>query len=365
MNTSTSLLVATVRNEGPNLLEWVAHHRLCGFDRIQIFENGSTDMSVRTLRQLDELGFVEFHDMPDEPGDLGQRACRLAAQTETYHTSDWCMVLDINEFLAVKTGGQQVADLINACPEDADAILVNWRVFGSSGQRTLTDDLVTRRFTQAEPAQDIKEDQPATFRSLFRTEAFQRPGCHLPHGPTSDAPLLCNGSGLRAGEFERKNWRSFDPKMRALAQVNHYATRDLESFILKEADQKKDTTSNRPTAAALWAQRNRNEEEDLLLAKRADVLQTEMARLDDLSDGRLMRLRTRSQRQKQKSLDQLLENGDAAALRNTLLAWMDDKAPTESPVTTFRLPQPKPTFATSRNPKSEDPFSAAPIRSAS
>ena len=60
MTKDTTLLVATVRNEGPNILEWVAHHRLCGFDRIQIFQNDSTDNTVRTLRILDRLGVIEF-----------------------------------------------------------------------------------------------------------------------------------------------------------------------------------------------------------------------------------------------------------------------------------------------------------------
>ena len=55
MTEPTSLLVATVKNEGPNILEWVAHHRLCGFDRIQIYQNDSTDTTVQTLRTLDRL----------------------------------------------------------------------------------------------------------------------------------------------------------------------------------------------------------------------------------------------------------------------------------------------------------------------
>ena len=49
MTQDTSLLVTAVTNEGHTILEWVAHHRLCGFDRIQIYHHESTDTTVRTL----------------------------------------------------------------------------------------------------------------------------------------------------------------------------------------------------------------------------------------------------------------------------------------------------------------------------
>ncbi len=131
MTKHTTLLVASVKNEGPNILEWVAHHCLCGFDRIQIFQNDSNDTTPRTLRALDQLGVIEFFQNRNaEPGAHQRRAYRRASRSAAYAESDWCMVLDCDEFLAVKTGGGKVQDLIEACPDDADAILVNWRVFG-------------------------------------------------------------------------------------------------------------------------------------------------------------------------------------------------------------------------------------------
>ena len=53
-------LVATAKNEGPYLLEWVAYHRMIGFDNILIFQNDSDDYTHETLRILDSLGVVQY-----------------------------------------------------------------------------------------------------------------------------------------------------------------------------------------------------------------------------------------------------------------------------------------------------------------
>ena len=222
MTKDTTLLVATVRNEGPNILEWVAHHRLCGFDRIQIFQNDSTDNTVRTLRILDRLGVIEFFQNRNlEVGAHRRRAYRRASRGAAYAESTWCMVLDCDEFLNVKTGDGTVQDLIAACPTEADAILLNWRIFGSNGHRDLSGELVTERFTRAEAAGEIANGRKSPVKALARTASFGRPGVHMPRDPKKDAPVYCNGSGLSAGEFEHRNWRSDDPGARKLAQVNH------------------------------------------------------------------------------------------------------------------------------------------------
>lgn len=347
MTEPTSLLVATVKNEGPNILEWVAHHRLCGFNRIQIFQNDSNDMTVQILRTLAKLGIVDYFENHHPKGAHQMRAYRRASRTEAYETADWCMVLDADEFLCVKVGDGKVADLIAACPDDSDGILVNWRVFGSNGHRDLGRELVTERFTRAEPDADIVETHLTPFKPLFRTAAFRRPGIHLPRDPVGDAPKLVNGSGLEEGDFFRKNWRGYDPSVRAFAQVNHYANRDLGSFLLKQ-DRGGANGAPKVTGEAYWAQHDRNEEEDTRLSARAPEVWAEMQRLDEMSNGRLLRLRGRAFRQWRIALDALLENADMAALRRTILGTDARSTARDSMVTPFRLPTPQAVFTSVR-----------------
>ena len=67
MKLGTTTLVATVKNEGPYLWEWVAHHNSIGFDNIVIFQNllieehtQSSANRVRTLETNNELPFQSY-----------------------------------------------------------------------------------------------------------------------------------------------------------------------------------------------------------------------------------------------------------------------------------------------------------------
>lgn len=82
-----ALLVATVKNEGPNILEWAAHHLLCGFD-LQIYQNGSDDQTHKHLKTLQFIGTIQyFRDHSDKP-NWQTKAYRRASFTEAYQASD-------------------------------------------------------------------------------------------------------------------------------------------------------------------------------------------------------------------------------------------------------------------------------------
>ena len=342
MTKDTALLVATIKNEGPNILEWVAHHRLCGFDRIQIFQNDSTDTTEQTLHTLYRLGVIEFFQNRDAGDAYQRRAYRRASRSASFAQSDWCMVLDGDEFLNIKTGAGKVTDLIDACPDDADAILVNWRVFGSNGHREFGGELVTERFTQAEPAEAI-ESQPTPFKALARTAAFGKPGVHVPRDPKKDNPIFCNGSGLYEDQFQISNWRSTDPLGRQYAQVNHYMLRDLPSFLLKHA-RHSEMEKDRDIGLTYWEKHDRNEEEDTSLASHAFELWSEMKRLNDMSEGKLLRLRQRGIQKSRMALDELLERDDIQALRDSILS--ETTLPMAKP---FKLPGTEAVFSSVRS----------------
>jgi hypothetical protein len=54
----TITLVATMRNEGPFLLEWVAYHRLIGFNDVLICTNDCVDGSPELLDALQNHGLL-------------------------------------------------------------------------------------------------------------------------------------------------------------------------------------------------------------------------------------------------------------------------------------------------------------------
>jgi hypothetical protein len=233
-------LVATLKNEGPYILEWLAYHRMIGFTDFVLFSNDCTDGTNLILNRLDTMGVLRHHDNPLGPGMDPQRAAySRAAKLGEVQNSDWGAVLDADEFLSVTTGDGSVDALIDACP-GADAISVNWRIMGSNGAARREDAPVTRRF-----ALGADLDTPANglvwgFKTLFRPAAFDYFGVHRPRffKDREIAPNMVawvNGAGADMGDaYFAKGWRSNADRLGySLATVHHYATKSREEFLLK------------------------------------------------------------------------------------------------------------------------------------
>ena len=286
-------LVATAKNEGPYLLEWVAYHRAIGFDNILIFQNDSTDYTHEILRVLDELGIVSYRYNKAVRGRHQVRAYKRAARQDSFRNSDWAIALDLDEFLQIHAGDGHLDDLFAALPE-VDEVLLNWRRFGNDGNTQLLPGLVTERFQKAEPDERVTT-RLTPYKAMFRPTHFHQCGVHRPNGllVPEEGIRTCNGSGLMLDEFERLRFRATDPAGRRLAQINHYIVRDAASFVLK-SDRGSAHQADRGIDKMYWKRRNFNDERDDSLAKRSDEIIAAMADLNQLSAGRLNHLRDKA-----------------------------------------------------------------------
>jgi hypothetical protein len=263
------LLVATMRDEGPFVLEWVAYHLATGFTDVVICSNDCVDESPALLGRLQELGFVTHLVNDCGPGDKPQLAAYARAERlPVVRDADWAMVLDADEFLNVHVGGGRVTDLLDAVPH-ATAFLINWRVFGSSEHRRWKPGFVTERFTRA-ACRDHGVNLP--FKTLFtRIDAYQ---CKLlPHQPrypqAARMPELryVNGSGVELPPYfhdeSRADFLQAEPGLVSweLAQVNHYNTRSREDHAVKH--RRGGGLNIAWEREASWAIFDRNEETDL------------------------------------------------------------------------------------------------------
>src|SRR3978361_899827 len=148
------LLVATMRNEGPFILEWVAYHRAIGFTDIVICSHDCVDDSPALLDHLEGLGLISHLRTLVEPGAKPQLSAYAQAEAlRGLQDVDWAMVLDADEFLNIHVGAGMVGDLIAAVPA-ATAFLINWRMFGNAGHETWQPGFVTERFTKAPTRED-------------------------------------------------------------------------------------------------------------------------------------------------------------------------------------------------------------------
>lgn len=319
MQAERFMLVATVKDEGPNILEWVAYHRLIGFDDIVIYQNNSFDMTEGTLLTLARMGIIRYFNndfvKPGVRRTYQNRAYRRASRLPEYAAADWCMALDGDEFLVVRTGEGRVADLVQAMGP-ADQVRVNWRLFGSNGETELSERLVSARFDHGvDPL--VVVNHPVPVKTLFRTSAFTRAGIHLPKVERRADIVTRTGSGRLIEEVVVRTFQNTDPEPYALAQVNHYMLRDAQSFLLKSA-RGSSSHNDRDIAHSYWSRRNINLVQDTTLSGWSERIWAEMARLDALSGGKLMRQRQRSLRQWRLRVRDILATEEGQALYGAL-----------------------------------------------
>lgn len=248
------LAILTIKNEGAFLLDWVAHHRAIGFDHILAFSNDCSDGSDAMLDRLAALGGLTHVPNPG-PWEEGPQwaALRKAADHPDYARADWAMVIDIDEYLNIHTGDHSLEALITAC-DRADAIPVTWRMFGNAGVVAQGDRPITEVFTRAAPAVLHWPWRALMVKTLFRTQAFRKPGVHRPKGPVGPVRLSDPGLGQRLFSAPGQDHTR-------VAQINHYALGAMEDYIVK-CDRGR---ANREGAAfdmSYWCDRNFTAEED-------------------------------------------------------------------------------------------------------
>ena len=142
-------LVATARNEGIYLLEWVSYHKAIGFEQIIIYSNDNTDGSDQLLSALADAGEIVWINNRTIQGGNAQENAYAHALTYLPYTLDyeWTMFLDLDEFLAVNPAlFSSLADFLSwHSQRDGVAIGVNWQFIGPSSQLFKSEGPITRR----------------------------------------------------------------------------------------------------------------------------------------------------------------------------------------------------------------------------
>ncbi|MBP6737798.1 MAG: glycosyltransferase family 2 protein [Rhodobacteraceae bacterium] len=283
-------LLSAVKNEGPDLLEWLCWHRMIGFDRIVIFSNDCTDGSDGLLDALQGIGWLTHHRHNPPSGVAPQTwAGNLAFTCPEVRKAGWVMWLDADEFLLVHSPAARVQDLTALLNErQAAGMAVSWRIFGDSGHDLSPPGLVTQNFTRAAgPAYQ----QHRTVKTLFRMdERIESLYIHRPvWKPNQKVPpvLLLNGGGAPLPlAFTHGRSRNGEPEYELpeglaahdLAQVNHYATKALDRVALKRqrGDGMRADGANARLGQVYLNRYNRNEREDGRMLRHLPALRNMM-----------------------------------------------------------------------------------------
>ncbi|MFC3179905.1 glycosyltransferase family 2 protein [Cypionkella sinensis] len=271
-----------VKNEGAFLIEWLAHHRACGFTDFLVYSNDCSDGTDLMLDRLATMGWL-IHMRNDGPHPEGPQWAMLKAADKhpAIVKADWLLFCDIDEFVNIHVGDRSLNALLHALP-DATAITLTWRMFGNAGVIEISDQPVTETFTHAAPATFAWPWRAQLFKTLFRNDgSYRKLGVHRPRSPDPARAGMArwyDGAG-RALPADFPQGRIFSDYTRdnyALVQLNHYALGSMQNYLVK-ADRGR---ANRDTAAfdmSYWVERNFSAFEDRsILALNASHLRAEL-----------------------------------------------------------------------------------------
>lgn len=311
------LVITSMKNEGPYILEWIAHHRVIGFNRFLVFTNDCDDGTVEILQRLQDLGVVVHQHNTILRRGPQKSALKYAKTHPLAIDADWVLVSDIDEFLNIKIGEGHVDDLIDAVP-GADVIPVTWRLFSHNDVVAFEDELVMEAFTDAEAPLKNGGAPNRFVKSLYpNSPAIQRYGTH---GPIFAEGVKDNFTWIQPDGRRLNGANNLTRPESAfayeIAQFNHYAVRSVDSYLVKR-DRGRVNHYKQTMGLDYWTRMCRGGEKDLSIHRYLGPVKEEMERLK--SDQALKTLHDASVRWHGNRIEELKRVPEFAEMRAAIM----------------------------------------------
>ena len=278
MAENKTLILSTMRDEGPYLLEWLAYHRAIGFTDFLIYTNDCRDGTDLLLDRLAQNGEV-FHERNKVLKRGPQKSAYKAAMKHpAYLSADWVLTSDVDEFLNIHLESGHIGELTKRFPT-ADVIPICWRLFSHSGHEGPINGFSITALTDAEPSTAKPDDLGRFVKSIFKPRSeITRIGSHAPVYSDDFEPRAVWGA----------EWCESDPKANPrrphakfgynIAQMNHYAVRTIDTFLLKRDRGDVNYMKNR-LELQYWERWCRGGTEDLTIQRHLPAMRAEFDRL--------------------------------------------------------------------------------------
>lgn len=242
-----ALIVATMKNEGPYVVDWIAHNMAVGFDSFIVVSNDCDDYTDKILDRLEALVPLKHAPNPKslfpDKANWHVMALRYATLFNLYKDAGWIYFTDVDEYLQIWAGDGTLQAFHDASG-GFDVASFTSMPFGSSGAKHIVDAPTQTQFSvQSKDYANVAEtgvrDSNAIKTMFHNSIKFAVRRNHRPR--RRDFSTL----GLRwvdgSGRVFSDEW--VDGKAKAvspigstdLAQFNHYAIRSEDAFLNKVA----------------------------------------------------------------------------------------------------------------------------------
>lgn len=233
-------MVTCVKNEGPFLLEWIAHCKGVGVTDFLLFSNDCDDYTSEILDRLDDMGIVRHLPNPTvfmQSGQHHRTALAYAPLHKEFQRSDYIVIIDSDEFIVSTVGSGTLQALVDSF-DAPDIISLSELNYGFGGNLGFEDGLVTQQFRRSrDKTPPTKKPRRGVKSITKRTAKIKEFANHRPvvHPEFADGVTWYDGAGkLMPEHFIREYQRGIDCEGRyEKAWVNHYTLRSGESMLAK------------------------------------------------------------------------------------------------------------------------------------
>ena len=211
-------LCVRIRDEAPDLREFVEYYIAAGVCQIFFYEARSTDNFREVLEPFIKAGLVTLIDnwphIPISPA--AEHDCILKG----IGRYEWVGFIDADEFVVIRDG-RSIPEFLAGVPARYPAVALHWQMFGSNGHIKRPHLPVILAYVRREP----KPNQ--------HVKVFVRPG-RVRFQRNSHSWYYRGLFAAAVNENNKKIWGSTDvPPTAELAWINHYYHKSLEEFQRK------------------------------------------------------------------------------------------------------------------------------------
>ena len=224
-------IVATARNEGLSILEWLAYHRSIGVEQVFLYTNNNDDGSDELLGALAAGGALQWiRNHLGSNGNAQMKAYGHAlALDPAVLDHSWALIIDLDEYLMLNPAlFGSAADFVRWHDRGAcDAIALNWVIYGSNGQARWHDEFVGRRFPA--PAEAANRH----IKTMCRPRRFIHSRPHYPQSYRGEAVTFRASNGEPHVPFGDGGWSFSAHPTAEFAWINHYFFKSAEEYLWK------------------------------------------------------------------------------------------------------------------------------------
>ncbi len=203
-------LCAIAKDETRFLHEWVAYHRLIGFEHIFIYDNESAEPVSDSLADLHAEGFVDIFEIQGKAMQLVAYNHCLKHFGEQY---EWMAFFDLDEFLLLKEETDARAFL--SAYEETAGLCLTMCNFGSSGHLSRPQGLVLENYREC-------TDCHISVKCIVRPRFVKMP-LSPHHFIYTQGRQAINPDKIPA-------FGGYAPRSTDKAQINHYSFRSQQDY---------------------------------------------------------------------------------------------------------------------------------------